>query len=121
MGKKKLMLGVGIINIVCAVLLAVGVSYFAATVLEEYYSYEQQSEYNRGNNGRGSSSGSQMSTNGHLLRGSCGNASVGTHSYYGGNTMQNRLLSQQRGTAPISSEFQIPPKAAGFDQPRDYI
>ena len=39
--KKKLMLGVGIINIVCAVLLAVGVSYFAATVLEEFYSYEQ--------------------------------------------------------------------------------
>ena len=39
--KKKLMLGVGITNIVCAVLLAVGVSYFAATVLEEFYSYEQ--------------------------------------------------------------------------------
>ena len=35
------MLGVGAINIICACLLAVGVSYFAATVLEEFYSYEQ--------------------------------------------------------------------------------
>lgn len=144
--KKKLMLGVGIINIVCAVLLAVGVSYFAATVLEEFYSYEQQQQYTRGGMGRGSTNvAGQMSTIGRyiygeclfigwgamvtyfvagglMLCGSCGNASVGTHSYYGGNTMQNRLLSQQRGgTAPISSEFQMPPKAAGFDQPRDYI
>ena len=81
-----------------------------------------------------------------LLCSSCGNSSVGAQSYYGGNTMQNRysfitwtnhpneaskpnllkldfrLLSAQRGgTAPISSEFQMPPKSAGFDQPRDYI
>ena len=41
--KKKLMIGVGAINIICACLLAVGVSYFAATVLEEFYSYEQVS------------------------------------------------------------------------------
>ena len=41
--KKKLMIAVGAVNVVCAVLLAVGVSYFAATVLQEFYSYEQVS------------------------------------------------------------------------------
>ena len=37
------MIAVGAVNVVCAVLLAVGVSYFAATVLQEFYSYEQVS------------------------------------------------------------------------------
>ena len=155
------MLVVGGTNITCAVLLAVGVSYFAATVLEEFYSYEQQAQYARGSMGKSTAVSGQMSTIGryiygqclfigwgamviHFLAGklidflveknknqilgaiflcsSCGNASVGAQSYYGSNTMQNRLLSNQRNgaTAPVSGDFQMPPKKYG-GQSQDYI
>lgn len=111
--KKKIMVGVGALNVISGAILCVGVSYFASTVLQEY----------NGMNGlimRGSgsmSSGSQRSATGEryvygqclfigwgamiidivggaiILCGSCGSShSVGTESFYG---TQGRLMSNQ--------------------------
>ena len=55
-----------------------------------------------------------------LVCSSCGNGSVGTNSYYGGNTMQNRLVAGG-ASAPISNEFQMPRKQNFNSEPRDYI
>ena len=42
--KRKIMLAVGGINVFCGTLLAVGVSYYGATVLEEFYRF-RSSQY----------------------------------------------------------------------------
>ena len=56
-----------------------------------------------------------------MICSSCGNGSVGTNSYYGGNTMQNRLMTGG-ASAPISNEFQMPRKAQNLhSEARDYI
>jgi len=142
--KSKMMLGVGALNVFVGVLLAIGVSYFAATVLEEFNSYEVQQMAGRA--GKYGNVPSQTSTIGryiygqclfigwaamvvHIVAGSvlicssCGNASVGasSSSYFGGgNTMQNRLIQNRGGTAPISNEFQMPQKN-DYSAPQNYI
>lgn len=58
-----------------------------------------------------------------MICSSCGNASVGasSSSYFGGgNTMQNRLIQNRGGTAPISNEFQMPQKN-DYSAPQNYI
>lgn len=139
--KRKIMLAVGGINVFCGTLLAVGVSYYGATVLEEFYSYEniQMTSGRPGNMGSTGQSTIGRNIYGqclfigwaamvvHLIAGallicsSCGNGSVGTNSYYGGNTMQNRLMTGG-ASAPISNEFQMPRKAQNLhSEARDYI